>query len=100
MKYTRLSLYYLAGYLAVAGPGLLFAPETTLRLLFSNASYDDTFVRLCGGFFVALCTIVVRMIYLRVEVFYTTALYARASLLAVFAWLYFLTSDPFFITML
>ena len=49
MKLTRLSLYYLATYLPLAGLALLFVPDFATKLLLSNRTYDDTFQRLAGG---------------------------------------------------
>jgi len=48
---TRLSLFYLAGYLIPAGLLLLFAPTFALRLLLSNGEYGDVFRgwRRCPG---------------------------------------------------
>ena len=43
---TRLSLFYLAGYLIPAGLLLLFAPTFALRLLLSNGEYGDVFPRM------------------------------------------------------
>jgi hypothetical protein len=33
MNKTRFSMLYLGSYLVLIGPGLLFAPDSTLRLL-------------------------------------------------------------------
>ena len=38
---TRLSLYYLAGYTLPVGLALMFVPQLTMQLLFSNHVYDD-----------------------------------------------------------
>ena len=49
MRRTRLSLFYLAGYLLPTGLLLLVAPGMTLRLLLSNGDYgSDVFVRVAG----------------------------------------------------
>ena len=48
MNKTRLSLLYLGSYLVLIGLGLLFAPESTLRLLQSNAEYGNVFPRIAG----------------------------------------------------
>ena len=49
MKLTRLSLYYLATYLPLAGLALLFVPDFATKLLLSNRTYEDTFMRVAGG---------------------------------------------------
>ena len=51
---TRLSLFYLAGYLCVGGMGFLLAPGVTLELFLSNGSYSDVMVRFVGVLLVSL----------------------------------------------
>ncbi len=50
MSRTRLSLWYVVAYLAVAGLSLLIFPNFALTLLLSNnaASYGDIFPRFVG----------------------------------------------------
>ncbi len=48
MTWTRLSLYYLCGYLLVGGPTLLVFPVEGLRLLLSNGDYGDIMPRVVG----------------------------------------------------
>src|SRR5262249_19295087 len=48
MTLTRLSLYYLCGYLILGGVALLFFPALSLRLLLSNGAYGDVMPRLVG----------------------------------------------------
>ena len=48
MKRTRLSLYYLIGYLVPGGLALLAFPRLTLKLFFSNTDYGDVLPRLVG----------------------------------------------------
>lgn len=43
MNRTRLSLYYLAGYLTFAGLALLLVPTFALKLLLSNGDYGEVF---------------------------------------------------------
>ena len=49
MDRTRLSLFYLATYLPVAGLALLLVPDVAMKLLLSNRTYDDVFPRLAGA---------------------------------------------------
>jgi uncharacterized protein YjeT (DUF2065 family) len=77
MTKTRLSLFYLAGYLLPSGLGLLLAPRLTAKLLLSNAEYDTIMLRLAGMFLLGLGIIVVQLIRLRIEVLYSTTLVDR-----------------------
>jgi hypothetical protein len=99
MKLTRLSLYYLAGYLLPSGLGLLLMPELVFKLLFSNANgaYGDVMPRMAGAAFTVLGILVVQTIRQRLESLYLTFLGARALLVAIWLWLFARTSDPFFI---
>ena len=54
MPKTRLSLFYLAGYLIPAGLLLLFAPTFSTRLLLSNGNYGEIFPRLAGMLLIGL----------------------------------------------
>lgn len=98
---TRLSLFYLAGYTIPSGLLLLFAPQVALQLLFSNraADYGDIMPRLAGVVILALGMIVVRVIWLRLDVLYTTFIAVRAVMLTCIAGLYFYSRDPFFISL-
>ena len=62
MRRTRLSLFYLAGYLIPAGLALLLAPQFALRLLFSNRDYGDVMPRLVGVLLIVVGIIVVKII--------------------------------------
>jgi hypothetical protein len=97
MTLTRLSLYYLAGYILPAGVMLFLAPDLSLKLLQSNGSYGDIMPRVAGAAFVALGGIVVQIIRHRVEVLYTTTLGLRVFLLSALLWMYARSSDPFFL---
>ena len=59
---TRLSLYYLVGYTLTVGLALMFVPQTTMQLLFSNHVYDDLGLRIGGVFLFAIGLIVAGMI--------------------------------------
>ena len=97
MNRTRLSLYYLAGYLTFAGLALLLVPSFALKLLLSNGDYGETFPRLAGMLLLGLAILVTQIIRHRVEVLYPTTLVVRLFFLVVFAYLYLSSSDPFFL---
>jgi hypothetical protein len=97
MNRTRLSLYYLAGYLTFAGLALLLVPTFALKLLLSNGDYGEVFPRLAGMLLVGLAILVTQIIRHRVELLYSTTLVVRLFFLVVFAYLYLSSSDPFFL---
>jgi hypothetical protein len=101
MKRTRLSLYYLAGYLLFAGVALMAVPQFALKLLLSNRSedYGDVFPRLTGVVLLSLGIVIVQLIRLNVEVMYTTTLIVRAVILLTLISLYFYAHDPFFLVL-
>ncbi len=99
MKLTRISLFYLATYLPIAGLLLLFIPDVATKLLLSNRTYDDTFQRLAGGVLLALGIVIIQIVRLRVEALYPWTLVVRAGLLTMFVGLYLRSSDPFFISL-
>jgi len=96
MKGTRLSLFYLAGYLTFAGLALLLAPSFALQLLFSNGDYGDVFPRLAGMLLLGLAALVTQVIRHRIEVLYPTTLLVRLFFMAVLAYLFVRSNDPFF----
>ncbi len=100
MTKTRLSLFYLVGYLFPAGLGLLLAPRPTLKLLLSNGDYSDVMVRLAGMFLVGLGIIVTQLIRLRNEALYSTTLIVRIFFCGCMLAFYFLSGDPLFLVML
>ena len=97
MNRTRLSLYYLAGYLTFAGLALLLVPSFALKLLLSNGDYGETFPRLAGMLLIGLAILVTQIIRHRIEVLYPTTLVVRLFFLVVFAYLFLSSSDPFFL---
>lgn len=99
MNRTRLSLFYLATYLPIAGVALLVAPDFATKLLLSNRDYDDVFPRLTGAVLVALAVLVIQIVRHRVEVLYGWTVLVRIGLLAVFAALFAKTADPFFVVL-
>lgn len=100
MNKTRLSLYYPATYLTIAGVLLLVAPQFSMRLLFSNGDYDDVFPRVAGMMILGLGLIVIQVIRLRQVRLYSTLWAIR--LLFCIGWLgfYFYTRDPYFLILL
>jgi len=101
MRRTRLSLFYLAGYLLPTGLLLLVVPRVTLRLLQSNGDYgSDVFVRVAGLLLLAIGIIVVQIIRRRVEALYPTTLLVRALFLVAFLGFYLHTRDPLFLVIL
>ncbi|HVE81355.1 MAG TPA: hypothetical protein VND93_00840 [Myxococcales bacterium] len=97
MHRTRLSLFYLAGYLLPTGLLLVVAPDVAFKLLFATGQYGDAIPRLAGGVLLALGIMVVQIIRYRVEVMYPTTVGVRLVLLAILGWLYARTGDPFFL---
>lgn len=102
MHKTRLSLFYLVGYLIPSGLLLLFVPQFVLSLLQSNRAeeYGDIFPRLTGIVLLALGLIIVQIIRYRVEILYTSTLLVRAVLLMSISGLYLYARDPFFLILL
>ncbi len=98
MTLTRLSLFYLATYLPVAGLLLLLVPDTATRLLLSDGTYDDVFTRLAGAVLLAIGVLVIGIVRHRVEVLYVWTVGVRVFLATVLLVLYAKTSDPFFLT--
>lgn len=97
MHRTRLSLYYLAGYLTFAGLALLLVPTFALQLLFSNGEYGDVFPRLAGMLLLGLAILITQIIRHRIEVLYPTTLVVRVFFLVVLAYLFLSSTDPFFL---
>ena len=97
MTRTRLSLFYLVGYLTLAGLALLLVPTFALDLLLSNGSYGEVFPRLAGMLLLGLAVLVTQIIRHRIEVLYPTTLLVRLFFLVVLAYLFVSSSDPFFL---
>jgi hypothetical protein len=100
MKRTRLSLYYLAGYLIPAGVALITVPQLALKLLLSNGEYGDVLPRLLGVILLALGIIVLQIIRLHVDALYSTTLIARSVILVCLVGLFIYARDPLFLTLL
>ena len=97
MPWTRISFFYLIGYLSVGGLGLLAMPLVAVRLLFGTGEYDPELLRLVGGLMVALAIVIGQIVRHRVEVLYRTTLVVRVFLVSVLAWLHARTADPLFL---
>lgn len=97
MSRTRLSLFYLAGYLLPTGLALVVHPQATLSLLQARGDYGDVMPRFIGILLLALGIIVAHIIRTRAEAVYPGTLVARVVILAGLVWLYGQTRDPFFV---
>jgi hypothetical protein len=100
VRRTHLSLYYLAGYLLVAGILLIVTGQFAMRLLLSNGEYGEALPRLLGVVLLALGILVTQIIRHRLDVLYTTTLAVRALILAVLVGLYVYARDPFFLVLI
>jgi uncharacterized protein YjeT (DUF2065 family) len=100
MKRTRISLFYLIGYLIPGGLGLLVAPQMALKLLLSNGDYGNVMPRFAGMLMLALGIIVTQAVRHRLDVLYPTALAVRSGMLPVLYSFYILSGDPLFLTLL
>ena len=97
---TRRSLFYLVGYLSLAGIALLLAPSTTMRILLSNGHYDNVFPRFSGLLLVGLALVIAGIIRQRTEVLYPLTMIPRIVFCAGFIAFYFYTLDPLFLVLL
>jgi hypothetical protein len=100
MNKTRLSLYYLAGYLLLGGFALLLVPRQTLRVLLASGDYGEIFPRLSGMLMSGLGMTVAGIIRARAEVLYPATLLVRLYFMACLATLYFAAGDPLFLVIL
>lgn len=100
MQRTRLSLFYLAGYLITGGVLLLFAPKFALKLLLSHGDYGDVFPRLAGMLLTGLGILVVQIIRQRLETLYATTLVVRAFFCACLLIFYGMSHDSLFLVLL
>jgi uncharacterized membrane protein YoaK (UPF0700 family) len=91
---TRLSLFYLAGYLVPAGVALILLGNVPLDLLGSNHDYGDAITRVLGVVLLALGVLVIQMIRHRLDVLYPTTIAVRAAILTVLVVAYAQNRDP------
>jgi hypothetical protein len=96
MHRTRLSLYYLAGYLLPTGLGLMLAPRLILRAMLSTGDYGEIFPSFAGVLMVALGMIVVQLIRSRADRLYPVTLAVRAVIWVWTLRLYLASGDPLF----
>lgn len=100
MHRTRLSLYYLAGYLFPTGLALFFVPQTFMKLLFSNQQYSDAFPQFSGLLLIGLGIVVVTVIRHGNPIFYRMTLIIRIVLWTGIFAIWLRSRDPFFIAVL
>lgn len=100
MPRTRLSLYYLASYLVLAGIALIATGQFAMRLLLSNGEYGEALPRVLGVALLALGVLIVQIIRYRLEMLYATTLAVRAVILVVLAGVYAYSRDPFFLVLI
>jgi uncharacterized protein YjeT (DUF2065 family) len=96
---TRLSLFYLAGYLWVGGVGLLLAPNDVANLFLSNIEYPAVMLQSLGMFLVGLGIIVVQIIRQHVKSLYPTTLIVRAFICACLLYFFVSSGNPFFLVL-
>lgn len=99
MRWTRLSFFYLTGYLSLGGLGLLFTPTLALRVLGATGSYPPALVRLLGALLLALGMLVAQIVRHRVEALYATTLIVRVVLAATLVAAYLASRDPLFLVL-
>lgn len=99
MSRTRLSLYYLCGYLLFGGFLFLLFPIEALRLFLSNGDYGDVFPRVAGMALAALGMTVFAIIYTRSAAMYPATLIVRPFILVCLAAFYWLARDPLFLVL-
>jgi len=100
MKRTRVSLYYLGSYLFIIGIGLLFAPQSTLRLLLANGDYGDVFPRVAGMLMSGLGLSIFGMIRTRSVEQYPATMLMRVYFIVCIIVFYRMTYDPFFLVLI
>ena len=97
---TKISLYFPAIYLVVAGAGFVLFPTLTLRLLFSAGNYERIFIELCGLFLLGLAVLVIQAIRFRLTAIYPTLIGVRVFFCVGYVTLYEQSRDPFFLSLL
>ncbi len=100
MPKTQLSLYYLATYLLFGGFGFLLTPRLTMKLLLSDADFDQMILRVLGMFMVGLGFLIVQVIRLRVSVLYASTLIMLVVFCICLTAFFMMTYNLFFLTML
>lgn len=100
MSRTKLSLYYLAGYLITGGLGFLLVPDIALKLFLSNGNYDDIMIRFVGLLLLSLGIVIAQVIRFELLQLYPTTLIVRSIILISLVWFYFETRDPLMLVLL
>jgi len=100
MPKTRRTLFYLATYLTLTGLALLFAPQSTLKLLFANHEYPDAFVEFSGVLMIGLAVVVMNIIKYGNRILYRVTLMARIPMWICTVGLYLRTGETFFVVVL
>jgi len=91
---TRLSLYYLVGYTLPVGVALMFVPQMTMSLLFTNHAYDDLGLRMFGVLLFSLGMVASGMIINNASRAYPVTLFVRGFIIAALFVLYTQYGDP------
>ena len=97
MPWTRLSFYYLIGYLTLGGLGLLASPKLALGLFGATGDYRPELARLSGALLLGI--LVIQIVRHRVEVLYPTTLVVRVVILTALVGLYVTSKDPLFLVL-
>ncbi|MEZ5400182.1 MAG: hypothetical protein R2729_10980 [Bryobacteraceae bacterium] len=100
MTKTRISLFYLSGYLSLTGLALMFFPIQFLKLLFATGDYGDVMPRFLGIMMLALGLVVSQIIRFRVDRLYPITVMIRLVIWFFILWLYYYSGDPFFLVVL
>lgn len=99
MRRTRLSLWYVAGYLWIGGVAMLLAPSFAARLLLSNTDYPAVMLQAAGMFMVGLGILVVQIIRLNASALYPATLAARLFISACLLFFHVTTGNPLFLVL-
>lgn len=100
MHKTRLSFYYLAGYLTLGGLGLLLFPMLAAKLFLSNVEYDPLMLRMNGMFLLGIAIIIIQFIRHEVTVLYSSTLLIRLLFVVCLTAFYLMSKNPFFLVIL
>lgn len=100
MHKTRLSFYYLAGYLTLGGLGLLLFPTLAAKLFLSNVEYDPLMLRMNGMFLLGIAIIIIQFIRHEVTVLYSSTLLVRVLFVVCLTAFYLMSKNPFFLVIL
>jgi uncharacterized protein YjeT (DUF2065 family) len=100
MALMKLTLTYLATYLAVGGAGLAFAPDLALDLLLSTSEYEDTMPRVVGMFMLVLGGFIAVMVRNGDYTYYAYSVVARTGIVAFLVGLLIASEDRLFAVLL